>query len=383
MSEIKRLIKAYDEQKDRHAELALAIVVRVYGSSYRRPGARMLVNSEGRITGTISGGCLEGDALKRARYCIQHDTSMIVTYDSTDRDEDLSFGAQLGCQGKIEIFIVPVHSLLAQNQLEILRTVEHGGSKAVLATVIASGNEAVVKPGNNLALDATGFHHGFLSTEAGLISLVIKDMGLVLISGRSIIREYEYKGNKFSLFLEIIFPAPVLTIFGAGADAQPVSRSASAIGFNVHIIDGRLAQAKIERFPEAVSVQLVSVESLPGLDFISGYVLLMSHNYPYDLAALNFLTFCSGIRYIGILGPAQKTRFLLDDLESTVLVSESFRSLIHGPAGLDLGAENPDEIALSIMAEIVCLEKERSGKPLKLLDHPIHSRDQEHDTIFN
>src|ERR1700712_5968017 len=119
MKEIKDILKAYQEAAAGGKRCAIATVVDVIGSSYRRPGARMLVTDDGRITGAISGGCLEGDAMRRALYAIEQQENTLVTYDTTDED-DLKFGVQLGCNGIVHILFEPVNSADNNNPIELL-----------------------------------------------------------------------------------------------------------------------------------------------------------------------------------------------------------------------------------------------------------------------
>lgn len=380
MSELKRLMKAYDDQKCHHRYFALATVVTVYGSSYRRPGARMLISHDGQITGTISGGCLEGDALKRARYIMLKNQADVIIYDSTDRNEDLSFGAQLGCQGKIEIFIEPVDALDPENVLETLRKAIRLNEPVIFAYVISA--ERAGKPRSAIfsAADLTGRDTSSMLSgiDPEMLSaantLLLDDMRWVLESGSPMNKNYTLNNKSCRVFIQLLRPTPRLSIYGAGNDVQPLSRMASGMGWDVFIVDGRLAQAKSVRFPEAESVQVVAVDEFVGFTPQAGYAVLMSHNYNYDLAVLDILYMRDDISYIGILGPRQKTNFLLNDLTKNRLLQTSFLTKVHGPVGLDLGAETPEEIALSVMAELLALEKGHSGNALKLLDRPIHHR---------
>lgn len=374
MAELKRLIKAYDDQKVHIHTFALATVVEVEGSSYRRPGARMLISNDGKITGTISGGCLEGDALNRARYCMLHKKVDIIVYDSSDREEDLSFGAQLGCQGKIDIFITPVDALDPNNPLELFRSIIAQNCMVVLATVLASSNTDIASPGNHLFLSRRSVQQGFLTADEKLHERILHDITATLNTGISVNKVYTLKGASFRVFMEVIYPAPELTIFGAGNDVQPLSRLAASLGWKVKIRDGRIAQAKKERFPEAESIEVVKIGELEHQPPFTGYAVLMSHNYNYDLKVLEYLSTQDELIFTGILGPRKKTNFLLHDLTLLGLIDEVFSKKIHGPVGLNIGAETPDEISVSIMAQLLAIEKGQQGGFLSLLDRPIHDR---------
>ena len=138
MSELQRLLAAYDAERETGRPCALATVVEVNGSAYRRPGARMLVTNEGQLTGTISGGCLEGDARRRAQQVMLRGKPEIIGYDSTDIDDDLENGAQLGCQGQIHILLEPISFKDKNNPLELLRETFSLLATSVLATIFYS-----------------------------------------------------------------------------------------------------------------------------------------------------------------------------------------------------------------------------------------------------
>src|SRR4051812_34763606 len=152
MSELQRLLNAYDTEKNLGSPCALATVVEVNGSAYRRPGARMLVTNEGQLTGTISGGCLEGDARRRAQQVMLRGKPGIIVYDSTDIDDDLENGAQLGCQGEVFILMEPINFNDAHNPLELLRETFQLQQTSVLATVLKSSDHNLAPAAERLLL---------------------------------------------------------------------------------------------------------------------------------------------------------------------------------------------------------------------------------------
>jgi xanthine dehydrogenase accessory factor len=133
MMELQEIVKAYDTDVQKGRRCALATVVHVNGSSYRRSGARMLVNDEGMITGAISGGCLEGNALQKALFAIAKQEPLIVTYDTSD-EEDRSIGVQLGCAGIIKVLFQPVHPAKTDNPIELIRKILQNRQPSVLIT---------------------------------------------------------------------------------------------------------------------------------------------------------------------------------------------------------------------------------------------------------
>lgn len=374
MSELQRLLSAYDRQRNIKNQCALATVTEVEGSSYRRPGARMLVTDDGQLTGSISGGCLEGDALRRARRVTLTGKSEIIVYDSTDIEEDLQHGAQLGCEGMIHILLEPVDYQDLNNPVELLRKTSRQDHAVVLITILSAKNSIGNLSGKRVLVDQNQQEIN-LTRDASANNLILNDALQALSSGQSITQNYHIEGENARLFLEVIFPAPQLTIYGAGNDAQPLMRMAVGLGWRVHIVDGRAPQATVQRFPEAESVAVVKLAELENHKFFPGYAVLMSHNYHYDFAVLQQLIAYQPVSYIGILGPKKKTERLLDDLHKTgFMPNDAEHERLYGPVGLNIGAETAEEIAVAIMAELLAVKHQCKAGFLRELDGPIHNR---------
>src|ERR1700742_111583 len=146
MKEIIDIVSAYDEAVKSGKRTALATVVLVEGSAYRRAGARMLITEDGQLTGAISGGCLEGDALRKARMVILQQEPMLVTYDTMD-DDDAKLGVGLGCNGIIHILIEPIHPENDSNAIQLLKAVNHKRQNAVLVTLFSLQDRKAPQPG--------------------------------------------------------------------------------------------------------------------------------------------------------------------------------------------------------------------------------------------
>ncbi len=373
MSELQRLLSAYDRQRNTN-ECALATVTEVEGSSYRRPGARMLVTDDGQLTGSISGGCLEGDALRRARRVMLTGKSEIIVYDSTDIEEDLQHGAQLGCEGTIQILLEAIDYHDLNNPVELLRKTSRQDHPVVLITILAAKNSIADLAGKRVLADQNQQEIN-LTGDTSVDSLILNDALQALSSGQSVTQNYRINQEDARLFLEVILPAPQLTIYGAGNDAQPLIRMAVGLGWRVHIVDGRAPQATVQRFPEAESVEIVKLAELENQKCFPGYAVLMSHNYHYDFAVLQQLISYQPVCYIGILGPKKKTDRLLNDLQKTGFVlSDEEHKRLYGPVGLNIGAETAEEIAVAIMAELLAVKNQCKAGFLRALDGPIHNR---------
>lgn len=378
MSELQRLLTAYDKQRTTGNSCALATVTEVEGSSYRRPGARMLVTDDGQLTGSISGGCLEGDALRRARRVMLTGKSEIIVYDSTDIEEDLQHGAQLGCEGTIHILLESIDYKDQNNPIELLRKTSRQDHPVVLVTILSAKNSISSisnLAGRRILITDVNQSEITLTKDTSADSLILNDALEFLNSGQSLTQNYQIKEGTARLFLEVILPAPQLTVYGAGNDVKPLVKMATGLGWRVHVVDGRSPQATVQRFPEAESVQVVKLADLENHQFSSGYAVLMSHNYHYDFAVLQQLTSFMPVNYIGILGPRKKTDRLLNDLRKTgVELSEEENERLYGPVGLNIGAETAEEIAVAIMAELLAVRHRAKAGFLRELDGPIHNR---------
>ena len=362
MTELQRLLFAYDRHRAEGRPCALATVVEVLGSAYRRPGARMLVTDDGQLTGAISGGCLEGDARQRARRAIFRGQPALVTYDTRDED-DPRHGLGPGCQGVVRILLEPLDFAAADNPVELLRGFAQHPEPAVLATVFATdatGLRAAL--GQRLLLSAAGSMRG----TALLAAPLAEAARACLEVGKSQVLDIETDAGPVRALLEMLTPPLRLVVYGAGNDAQPLVHLAASLGWHIVVVDGRPNLATPARFPEAAEVRIVPVRELavqvpdPG-----AYHVLLSHNYAYDLAALQVLL-PSPAPYIGLLGPRAKAVRLLDELELAVLeTTEVLPQRLHSPIGLDLGSETPEEIALAIVAEIQARRHQRNGRPLR------------------
>jgi xanthine/CO dehydrogenase XdhC/CoxF family maturation factor len=365
MKELNDIIQSYDSAVMHNKQTALATVVKVDGSSYRRPGARMLITEDGQMTGAISGGCLEGDALRKAQFAIFQQQNKLVVYDTTDED-DLKFGVQLGCNGIVYILFEPVKPDDEKNPINLLKKVTQKRQDAMLVTVFDENNTAVQKGTCCVVSEA----ENFCSDEA--MSSLIGESKL-LLQQKETVTKYNING---SVLYQFIPPSTQLVIVGAGNDAQPLAEMAFLLGWNIVIMDGRPIYATKNRFPKASKICLTKPAEILSAVNIDGQtaVVLMTHNYNYDLAALGQLI-NTNCKYIGALGPKKKLHKMFNDLtEKGVIISEEMMHRIYGPVGLDIGAETSEEIALSVLSEIKSVFSQREGSSLKERIAEIHNR---------
>ena len=370
MTELQRLLLAYDRHRAEARPCALATVVEVLGSAYRRPGARMLVTEDGELTGAISGGCLEGDARQRARQVIFRGQPAVVTYDTRDED-DPRHGLGPGCQGVVRILLEPLDFAEPDNPMELLRSFAQHPEPAVLATIFetdATGLRAAV--GQRVLLSEAS---GLRGTPL-LAAPMAEAARTTLAQGISQVLDIETDAGPVRALLEVLVPPLRLVVYGAGNDAQPLVHLAASLGWHITIVDGRPNLATTARFPEAAAVRIVPVRELENqVPDPGAYYVLLSHNYAYDLAALQTLL-PTVAPYIGLLGPRAKAARLLEELELTETeASEIMQNRLRSPIGLDLGSETPEEIALAIVAEIQATRHQRNGRPLRERAGTVHS----------
>jgi xanthine dehydrogenase accessory factor len=375
MKEIRNIIRAYDEMLSQGRKMALATVVHLEGSSYRRPGARMLVTDEGGMIGAISGGCLEGDALRKSLLVLNQQQSKLVTYDTSD-EEDVTIGVQLGCAGIIQILIEPLDTANTLNPVMLLKKVNAKRQKAVLVTLFSIGDKSS-QPGTCLLLEEDGTINGNCADPV-LQKNLLNDAAEAMHHQRSLFKNYITGTSSSTAFIEYIAPPVALVIVGAGNDAMPLAEMADTLGWEAHVVDGRPTHAKMERFASACQVLVSKPEKVLEQITIDDHTVfvLMTHNYNYDLAMLKALLQTNAV-YIGALGPKKKLERMLNDIKAEgVKLNDEQLKRIYGPVGLEIGAETPEEIALSILAEIKTVLAAKSGQPLREKEDVIHSRDE-------
>lgn len=370
MKELQQIIQAYDVCKSENQSVALATVVQVDGSAYRRPGARMLVTQEGNLTGAISGGCLEGDALRKAQAVIFQQKSMLVTYDTTDED-DQKFGVGLGCNGIIHVLIEPIDFENPENPIELIKNALSDRKTSLLLTLFSVPNSKSEQIGT-IYLKKGDQSFGSLSKVHSDFKQELEKEIADFDAPQNLIKSYsEYQ--QLSVFFEVIKPATRILLFGAGNDTIPVARMAEILGFELILIDGRKNLATQARFPSAKQIiQGPAEEVIDQIETdLNTVALLMTHNFEYEVIVLEKLLTCM-IPYIGILGPKRKTEKLIQRLESKGF--QVSNDNLFAPIGLEIGAETSEEIALSILAEIKAVLNRKQPIFLRDKQGPIHEK---------
>lgn len=315
---------------------ALATLVRIEGSSYRRAGARLLLMADGTSVGSLSGGCLEQDVLARCARVRDSRRSEFVSYD-TREENDLVWGVGLGCHGVVYLLIEPLSS--RPDWVDPVRDATRSRRELVLRVGTAGdGSEAA---GTRIAIE-------------------------------------DEKGG--GGLMDRIPPPFRLLVFGAGEDARPLVRFGAELGWEVSVLDPRPALPTPDRFPEAVGWHSGPVDALLRAytaDPRTGAVI-MTHHYVHDLPLLAGLR-TQPLAYLGLLGPRARAERLRRDVDAAGGAAPasgpmSAAPVLHAPVGLDLGGDGPAAVALAIVAEIQCLLSGRDGRPLRQRREPIHPR---------
>ena len=373
MKEIKAIIQAYTSAAGQGMRAALVTVVHVEGSSYRRPGARMLVTEEGRLTGAISGGCLEGDALRKALYVIEKRSPMLITYDTMDEDE-AALGFGLGCNGIIQVLIEPLDPHDPGNAVALLESFASSREDTVLVTLFSMQHRGsqpgtcLVSKGGDLLFPGPA--------NASYYHQLMVDVEKSRLARQSFFREYQSGGEHITAFLQYISPPVSLVIFGSGDDVDPLVQLAVMLGWQPTVVSGKTGNLPGARFAACgffngnqawLAAQTADEKTV---------FVVMTHSYRSDKDCLKTVLGVPG-RYIGVLGPKVKLQRMLAELEAEgVAVSASSVNNVYGPAGLDIGAETPEEIALSIASEIQAVLAGKEGHFLRNWPDVIHPRSE-------
>ena len=375
MKELVSITEAHLKLRAEGRSAVMATVVRTSGSTYRKPGARMLIAEDGRTLGSVSGGCLERDVFKQAQRVFQTHQPRLITYDSTSED-DIVWGFGLGCNGVVDILIEYLPNV-DSDQVTFLTSCLKERKDGVLAKVFAVEGSIDAKVGDYLVLRQD------LSMESTILDRDLNDELLgdalkALESTRSQVKIYETSLGRAAAFVEMIQPPLPVVVFGAGHDAVPIVRLAKELGWHVSIVDGRPGYATAAKFPGADELIVARPESIIERITVNDRTMavIMNHNYMDDLTVLKTLV-STPVKYIGLLGPKHRTEKLLRHLQDEgVTLSLDQLQRLHGPVGIDIGADTPEEIALSIIAEIKAVAANRKCKSLRDYNLSLHIRDE-------
>jgi xanthine dehydrogenase accessory factor len=346
MRDIDKIREALSAAHARGESVVLATVMSVEGSVYRGTGARMVILADGTTVGAVSGGCLESDVVARSPEVLAAGAPELIRYDTRATD-DVLLGLGMGCQGIIELLLEPLGGATLAEAADFYSRIAHRRDDVTLLTQVRSPEGRRI--GSRLLVDATGQP---IEGDPALLRL-----------GEDVAREE-------------IAPAISIIICGGGTDAVPLARLAKHMGWHVTVVDHRAAFATTERFAAVdgvVCINLTHDNATLGEHVLVDertMAVVMAHSAVHDRAYLRAML-DAGAAYVGVLGPRRRTLELLGlDAGADAQVPSN----VHSPAGLDLGAETPEEIALSIVAEIAAVRTGRGGGMLRARRGPIHDR---------
>lgn len=367
MKEIRQIVASYEAIDWSKEQAALATVVGVEESSYRRVGARMLVTSSGRWLGGISGGCLEGDALRRAQESILKQRPSLVVYD-TREEEDRAIGMGLGCNGRIQVLFCPLKPSDQQSPLAVLKAQLEIRQPALLLQVIgqngvAQGLNGRIYTQENLE-DLSATYRISLADlqQAGQDALALGKSIPLLLGNK--------EGVGISLICEYLSPRLRLFIFGDNYDVLPLGQLADLLDWELVLVGKKRKFTKSHYGLAAEVFDFGEEEAWLSLLDPGSCVAIMTHDYQSDLRILQRLLPLA-LPYIALLGPAKRRDKLCEDLIKQGFELANYPQLF-APAGLDIGAESPEEIALAIAAEMVAARKGRAAGFLRQRQGAIH-----------
>jgi len=369
MKEIADILQAYKNTDFQKRKAALATVIHVEGSSYRRTGARMLIFDNGQWIGGISGGCLEGDALLKAQRVLFQNQPQIVTYDTREEDAH-QVGIGLGCNGLIRVLIAPLRPDDERNPLEILKNCVDERRENILLTITDRKGDLPVSVGDMFRVEDTPRFREQLRAAVPDDTL-FADIRQTLQNRKSKLQTYTpTPGTQVEIFIEYLPPRLHLVLFGSNYDIYPFVGLAKSVGWKVSVV-GNLSKLHKDLFATADAV--FSHKKQPPRPDENTALVLMAHDYQTDLRNLR-TALLADAPYIGVLGPKKRFDKILNELKSEGIIPtpDQLRK-IHAPVGLDTGATTPEEIAIAIIAEIRAFFAGRNGGFLKWRDQPIHT----------
>ncbi len=356
MTDLEPILTLWQELRETRTEYVLASIVAVEGSGYRKTGAMMLIASDGRKCGTISGGCLEAEVARKAFWHTENGP-VVRPYSTSADDGDVPYG--MGCGGVVHLLLERGES--AVPFLERLNSSFRERQALAVATVLSG------KPVGRRC---------FFPSDEPVETPLVRSAALSYQECRSFSEKLVLKdGSRVEVRSEYRAARPGLFVFGAGDDAQPLVRQARNLGWYVVVVDGRSNLATKARFPEAHEVHVLPARGAMRLKILNtDAAAVMTHSLEQDTYFLGSLL-RKDVSYLGVLGPARRTGEMLDAIAlewsgsraEQLALREAWRQIVHAPMGLDLGGDTPADIALSIVAEVQQTLRGGSGEALRTL----------------
>lgn len=367
-AETRALLLALHTALERGQRAAIATVVGVHGSAYRREGTRMLVLDNGAQVCMLSGGCLEAEVVEVALEVIRTGQPQVTHYDLS---EDATWGLGIGCGGSVDVRVerVEPHDPVTAAWLSAMED----GKLAALVVPLHTEGRLFLRPEGEVLGNIE---------PAALQEFAVQ-------AARQRLNELEPRAVTLSapdgtpVFIDVSTPPPQLVLYGAGHDAMPLAAQANALGYDVHVVDPRGAYLTAGRFPGATLHSLTPEELGAFQPSPRAHLVVMNHHLERDRVCLHH-ALKSGAAYVGVLGPRSRAEQLLNELLSEgITFTPEERSHLRSPIGLRLGAEAPEEVAMSILAELMAWRRGYSGGFLsghtgRIHDAQTHALSPEH-----
>lgn len=339
----------------------IGTIISTEGSTYQKAGAKCFISEDRKLTGILSGGCVESDIIEHAMKVIEREKPIILHYDFYG-DGDIVWGLGVGCNGKIHILLQPY---LPAKQPEKAAVIEQYVSdslqKPLHAVIIVKAKDESLR-GKMWVIDSDFNNSGSpISVHEIAVDYEARK--------KNFKNEMVYLGGEQDLYVyyELVSPPPHLYVFGAGPDAIPLVKMAKNLKWLVTVLDYRPSYCNKHNFPDADNIIVYPSGSVPNVSLHeNSYVVIMTHNFVHDREILEHIL-NSNAAYIGLLGPRKRTDQLIST--SADLMTNEKVHFLHSPIGLDIGAKTPEEIALSILAEIMMSYRGGSGKKLSQLSY--------------
>lgn len=334
LQEFKELFRHIQNAWEKNEQTVLVILADAKGSAYRLPGTKMLMTSGGTMVGTISGGCLETDLYEWAQQVFQNNQIMTLQYDLSET-EIWSLG--IGCKGNLEFIFLPI---LPQNllfhKIDALLSLNHSFT---LIIDMKDGEMAIIETDNNVVSIDNIFPDELVEYAVRVIP--------------NQIRAEIVSNNHKRYYIDVVKPSERLIVAGAGRDAVPVADLAYKAGFSVMVLDTRTHFNNEQYFPHAKHITM-EIDQITDEELANCWWVIMNHHQEKDEASLKFAIEQSA-RYIGVLGPTYRTNEMLENIGYSLQSAP-----IHSPVGLDIGAESSDEVAISIISELMSIRAGRT-----------------------
>lgn len=337
-----RLYEFFKVREQQGQPLVLVTVFETAGSTYSKAGGQMIIDSDGNFCGMLSGGCLEGDLVERARNVVESGVAATASYDLGADDE--LWGLGVGCDGTMRMLLQPLTSESDYQPFAAIADILDGGKAATLAVVISSTMADVETGASVILQEGTLRHFGMNEADAQRVCNGIDE------AVPASMRELRTEAGDIVVLISKIVPSPALLVLGAGLDSEPIVRFATELGWRCSVNDHRPAYIENRDYPDGTTTLGAAAETFSDQVDMEGFdmAIVMSHHLVSDRAYLEQLAE-SNIGYIGLLGPPGRRQRLMSDLGDT---AGKLHDRLHGPAGIRLGGRGPGPIALEIVAEM-------------------------------